>query len=97
MTTIKNKSTSTYTKEFQQNAVRLALNGERSKAAVARELGVPEWKLRDWVRASMRTAAKNGSRSAIEETIALQQELKKLRMENEILKKAAAYFAKNLT
>ena len=97
MTTNKNKSTSTYTREFQQNAVRLALNGEKSRAAVARELGVPEWKLRDWVRATMRNASKNGSKSAIDETIALQQELKKLRLENEILKKAAAYFAKNLT
>lgn len=97
MTTIKNKSTSTYTKEFQQNAVRLALNGEKSRAAVARELGVPEWKLRDWVRATMKASTKNGSKSATEEMIALQQELKKLRMENEILKKAATYFAKNLT
>ena len=97
MSTIKNKSTSTYTKEFQQNAVRLALNGEKSKAAVARELGVPEWKLRDWVRAAMKASTKNGSRSAIDDLLALQQENKKLRMENEILKKAATYFAKNLT
>src|ERR1700674_4913213 len=97
MSTNKNKSTSTYTKEFQQNAVRLALNGEKSKAAVARELGVPEWKLRDWVRAAMKISTKNGSKSAFGEKITLQQELKKLRMENEILKKAATYFAKNLT
>jgi transposase-like protein len=40
---------STYTKEFQENAVRLALRGEKSRAAVAKELGVPTWKLRDWV------------------------------------------------
>ena len=97
MTTIKNKSTSTYTKEFQQNAVRLALSGEKSKAAVARELGIPEWKLRDWVKAAMKTSANNGSKSAIDDLLALQQEVKKLRMENEILKKAATYFAKNLT
>jgi transposase-like protein len=97
MTTNKNKPTSTYTKEFQQNAVRLALNGEQSKAAVARQLGVPEWKLRDWVRAAMKASTKNGSKSTTDEMIALQQELKKLRMENEILKKAATYFAKNLT
>jgi transposase len=99
MSTGKNKSisTSTYTKEFQQNAVRLALNGEQSKAAVARQLGVPEWKLRDWVRAAMKVSAKNGTKSAIDDLLALQQENKKLRMENEILKKAATYFAKNLT
>jgi transposase len=97
MSTNKNKTGSQYTKEFQQNAVRLALSGEKSKAAVGRELGVPEWKLRDWVRSDMKASTKNGTKSAIDETIALQQELKKLRMENEILKKAAAYFAKNLT
>jgi transposase-like protein len=97
MSTNKNKSTSTYTKEFQQNAVRLALNGEKSKAAVARELGIPEWKLRDWVRATMQASVKNGSKSALDDLLALQQENKKLRMENEILKKAATYFAKNLT
>jgi transposase-like protein len=96
MSTNKNKSSSAYTKEFQQNAVRLALAGERSRAAVARELGIPEWKLRDWVRATMRASTKNGSRSAIDDLLAAQQENKMLRMENEILKKAATYFAKNL-
>lgn len=97
MTTNKNKKGSSYTKEFQQNAVQLALSGGNSRAAVARELGIPEWKLRDWVRAAMKASTKNGSRSAIDETIALQKELKRLRLENEILKKAAAFFAKDLT
>jgi transposase len=85
-----------YTKEFRENAVRLALSGERSRAAIARELGLPEWKLRDWVRAVSRTSEKNGSKSGIDEVLALQKELKKLRQENEILKKAAAFFAKDL-
>jgi transposase len=88
---------STYTKEFQENAVRLALKGEKSRAAVAKELGVPTWKLRDWVRSYLRAAEKNGSKPAIDELIALQKENKQLRVENEILKKAAAYFAKSLT
>lgn len=87
----------TYTKEFRENAVRLALTGDKSRAAVARELGIPEWKLRDWVRAVMQASTPNGFNSGTEALIALQKELKKLRLENEILKKATAYFAKTLT
>ncbi len=86
----------TYTREFQENAVRLALKGEKSRAAVARELGIPEWKLRDWVRSYMKTAEKNGSKSAFDELFFLQKQIKELRLENEVLKKAAAYFAKTL-
>ncbi len=41
---------SNYTKEFRENAVRLALSSDKSRAAVARELGIPDWTLRDWVR-----------------------------------------------
>jgi len=97
MTTNKNKSGSTYTKEFRDNAVRLALSSDRSRSAVARELGLPEWKLRDWVRNSSRVSEKNGSKSGIDDLLALQKENKRLRLENEILKKAAAFFAKDLT
>ncbi len=86
----------TYTREFQENAVRLALKGEKSKAAVARELGIPEWKLRDWVRSYMKAAEKDGTKPVLDEFISLQKQIKELRMENEILKKAAAYFAKAL-
>ena len=96
MSTNKNKLASTYTKEFKQNAVRLALASDKSKSAVARELGVPEWKLRSWVRATMQSSANNGSKSAIDDLVALQKEIKRLRLENEILKKATAFFAKDL-
>lgn len=97
MSTSKNKSGSTHTKEFRENAVRLALSGDRSKSAIARELGLPEWKLRDWVRSFLKTSEKNGSKSGIDDLLALQKENKRLRQENEILKKAAAFFAKDLT
>jgi transposase len=86
----------TYTREFQENAVRLALKGEKSKAAIARELGIPEWKIRDWVRSYMKAAEKSGDKPALDEFIFLQKQIRELRLENEILKKAAAYFAKTL-
>ena len=96
-----NKSKSakpTYTKEFRENAIRVALFGDKSLAAVARELGIPEWKLRDWVRAAEQVMKQNPSgKSALDELAALKKEIKALRIENDILKKAACYFAKTLS
>jgi transposase-like protein len=65
------------TQEFRDTAVQLALSGNKSTAEVARELGIPAWKLYGWVQ----NADKRN---------------KELELEVEILKKAAAYFAKNL-
>jgi len=91
-------SKKTYTKEYKENAIRLAVFGDKSRAAVARELGIPEWKLRDWVRAA-NTAMPHDSagKTPLDELAMLKKEIKSLRAENDILKKAAAYFAKALT
>jgi transposase len=86
-----------HTREFKENAVRLVLAGDRSAAAIARELGVPGWKLRAWVRsyqADQSTGKGSGTIPSQEELAKLRKENKQLRMENEILKKATAYFAK---
>jgi len=82
-----------YTKEFQENAIRLATLGDKSVAAVARELGVPEWKLRGWIK---KHESKAEASSNVDELVRLHNENRRLKEENEILKKAAAYFAKNL-
>lgn len=79
--------------EFQEKAVRLALLPGRSIAEVAIELGIPAWKLRTWVKESKEKLER---RAEINDLIALQNENKRLKEENEILKKAAAYFAKTL-
>jgi len=87
-----------YSQEFRETAVRLALSGEKSIAAVAKELGLPEWKLYAWVDAFRKRQAKTGDNAApaAEQIAKLQKELKQLKEENEILKKAAAYFAKTV-
>jgi transposase-like protein len=54
-------------------------------------LGIPAWKLRNWVEESKRKLERG---SEVSELIRLQNEVKELREENEFLKKAAAYFAK---
>jgi transposase len=87
------KKEQVYTTEFREKAVRLAKLPDRSIAAVALELKVPAWKLRNWIQESNQTLER---RAEVRELIELQKELKRVKEENEILKKAAAYFAKNL-
>ncbi len=82
-----------YTLEFRQNAIARTKMPGNTVASVARELKLPEWKLRDWVKKS---DAKLGRGSELDEIKRLERENKRLKEEVEILKKAAAYFAKTL-
>lgn len=89
--TRKNKP-SEYTQDFQDKAVRLCRMPGRSVAAVALELKIPAWKLRNWIKSSEEKLERD---SELTEIIRLENELKEAREEIEILKKAAAYFAKS--
>lgn len=89
----KKQRSTVYTKEFQENAVRLTKLPGRSLASVAIDLKIPAWKLRNWVQAEDKRLERS---SEVSELIRLQNENKGLREEIEILKKAAAYFAKSL-
>jgi transposase-like protein len=88
---------SNYTAEYREEAVRLVLDSSRSVAAVARELGVNEGTLGNWVNRYRREHADDEPPLAVNERARL-RELEKqsrdLRMENEFLKKAAAFFAR---
>jgi fatty-acyl-CoA synthase len=71
----------------------------RSTSEVAKQLGIPDWSIRDWVRAAKRQEDQNldkSTKSHAQENAELKKKLKQLEMENEILKKATAYFAKSL-
>ncbi|HMY56542.1 MAG TPA: transposase [Candidatus Obscuribacter sp.] len=88
-----------YTQEFRDTAIKLAMEGDKSTAEVARELGLPEWKLYSWVQAwnkKNKQEEQSSSKSAEDKLKALEKRYKALEQENEILKKAAAYFAKTL-
>lgn len=78
--------------EFKQNAIALAMRGDRSMAAVARELNIPYSRLRGWVDQHKERQSKY---QADPRTVELERRVKQLEEENQILKKAAAYFAKN--
>jgi transposase len=90
--TNKKKSTA-YTKEFQDNAIRLCKQPNRTVASVAQELKIPAWKLRNWVTESKQKLEKSAE---VEEISKLEDRVQELEEEVAILKKAAAYFAKNL-
>lgn len=84
-----------FSPEFKQEAVKLVTEQNRSATAVARELGVAQSTLSAWLRLAP-AASGPASLSDAErlELAALRREVRTLRMEREILKKAAAFFAK---
>ncbi len=86
-----------YTAEYRQEAVRLVLDSGRSIAAVARELGINEGTLGNWVNRYRREHAGDEPALEISERARLRElekENRDLRMEMEFLKKAAAFFAR---
>ena len=89
---------SNYPEEFRREAVRLVLTTDKSAAQVARDLGVSDKTLGNWVRAEQ-DKAKPGALSEDErlELKRLRKENSELKIEREILRKAAAYFAKETT
>lgn len=90
----------TFTREFKLEAVRLLESGEKKAADLARELGIPRNRLYKWreqLAAKGNDSAFPGQgrkRGADAELAALKREIARLKEENEILKKAATYFAK---
>ena len=87
-----------YTVEFKQEAVRQVTAEGKSQAQVARELGIPEQTLDNWRRAYKSGKLVIGREKSVTpeqmELARLRAENSRLKMEMEILKKAAAYFAK---
>src|SRR5689334_22732645 len=85
-----------YPPEFKTEAVRLVRSGDKPLAALAQDLGIAVQTLRNWVR---QAEADGGARDGVtsEERAELRQlrrEVRILRQEREILKKAAAFFAR---
>lgn len=94
---------SKYSQEFRETAVELATKGEKSVAQVAKELGIDKHSLYSWMKTTKPEARPQAGVKAEKKQMSAEEELKELRRKNkqleqevEILKKAAAYFAKTL-
>ncbi len=85
-----------YPAEFKEEAVRLARSGSKPVSELARDLGVSYESLRHWIRQS---EIDSGSGQGLtsderEELRRLRRENRVLQQEREILRKAAAFFAR---
>jgi transposase len=90
-----------FTPEYKAEVVRLVRSGSKKAGEVSRDLGLTETSVRAWVRQAEIDEGK-GSTGALttaerEELTALKREVKTLRLERDILKKATAFFAKEST
>jgi transposase len=85
-----------YPPEFRAEAIQLMRSSQKPLARISRELGVSEQSLRNWRK---QAEIDEGEREGLtteerEELRKLRREVKVLRQEREILKKAAAFFAR---
>ena len=87
-----------FTAEYKAEVVRLVREGGKGVGQVSRELDLTETSVRQWVSQAAVDAGEGpvGALTTAErqELGTLRREVKQLRMEREILKKATAFFAK---
>ena len=86
----------TFSAEYREEAVKMVLETGRPIAAVARDLGINEGTLGNWVNKyrDEHPASEELSISERDRLKELEKKNRELRMERDFLKKAAAFFAK---
>ena len=91
-----------FPKEFRDDVIAVARQGDQSIAQVARSFGVSESCLARWLKIADRdegraTSAAGGAAGDLEaENRELRKRAKQLEQENEILRRATAYFARDV-
>ena len=86
-----------YTQEYRDEAVELVVSSGRPVAEIARDLGINEATLGNWVNRAKQAGKvqdkplETDERARLKE---LEEEVRRLRMERDFLKKAAAWFAR---
>lgn len=86
-----------FTPEFKEEAVRLVIEGSRPIAQVARQLGINEGTLGNWVakfRDEHPVSESPLELSERQRLAELEREVRQLKLDNEFLGKAAAFFAR---
>ena len=87
-----------FSPEFRDDAVRLVIDSSRPIAQVARELGIGEATLGNWVNKYRREHVGEEAPLSVSDRARLREverQLREVKMENEFLKKAASYFAQD--
>ena len=86
-----------YTKEFKEEAVKLALEEDANVTEIAQNLGVSKYSIYEWRRDYLREREESGkpieSTSPEKELKRLRKENQRLKQERDILKKAMAIFS----
>ena len=85
-----------YTQEYKAEAVELVINSGRPVAEVARDLGINEGTLGNWVNKAKKDGVFKEKPLEVNERARLkelEEENRRLKMERDLLKKAAAWFA----
>ena len=94
------KTTKRYEVEFKQHVVRLVLEEGRTIASVNQEFQLGEGTVRSWIKQFQEECENNPELQTTKDLYAenrkLRKELEELKKENLFLKKAAAFFAKEL-
>lgn len=94
-------STTKYSKEFKLDAISLVLEQGYTQTAAAKSLGISSKLLHSWIKASKQDEEESfrGQGKLTEEQLEirrLKEEVRRLTMEKDILKKATAFFAKEM-
>jgi transposase len=97
----KSKRSKRYSSEFKLDAINLVLKEGYSVPKAAKSLGISDKVLYHWKKQHAEGRIQVGHKRAVatseeQELKKLKEELRQVKMENEILKKASAYFAKHL-
>jgi transposase-like protein len=86
----------TFSPEFREEAAKMVVESSRAIASAARELGISETSLGNWVRVYREKRAADEPPLQLSERARLRElerEVRELRMKADFLSKAAAYFA----
>lgn len=94
-------STTKYSKEFKLDAISLVIEQGYTQTAAAKSLGISSKLLHSWIKASKQDEEESfrGQGKLTEEQLEirrLKEEVRRLTMEKDILKKATAFFAKEM-